>query len=108
MDGFNGAFGDRTGFLPQLHAAYRNVDRRYRRELVDLPGGPSRYEVEVARTVNTVELVVYSWMSVVNTCYCCCCCIYTSILKEKEHSILSLLSLATAYPPAARLFSIHF
>ena len=32
--------------------------------LLALREGPSQYEVEVARTVNTVELLVYSWMSV--------------------------------------------
>ena len=66
MDGLNGAFSEH-GFLPILHEkGYRLVDRRYRRHLIGAPGGigPSSYEVLVARTVNSIELFVYSWMSI--------------------------------------------
>jgi hypothetical protein len=62
MDGMCGAFG----FMPTMFkVGYQGVDRRYLRELVDQPpAGPSQYEASVARTVNTTELFVYSWMSI--------------------------------------------
>ena len=65
MDGLNGAFSE-YGFLPLLHErAYQLVDRRYRRHLVDQPPyGPSKYEVSLARTVNAMEVLIYSWMSI--------------------------------------------
>ena len=64
MDGLNGAFSE-YGFLPLLHErGYRMVDRRYRRHLIGQPNGPSAYEVHVARTVNAMEVIVYSWMSI--------------------------------------------
>ena len=63
MDGLCGAFAE-YGFMPLLHAQYRNVDRRYRRHLMGQPGGPTVYEAYVARTVNTMEVALYSWMSI--------------------------------------------
>jgi hypothetical protein len=65
MDGLNGAFSE-YGFLPLLHErGYRMVDRRYRRHMIDkLPMGPTAYEANVARTVNAMEVLVYSWLSI--------------------------------------------
>lgn len=63
MDGLNGAFSE-YGFLSYLHKnGYHMVDRRYRRHLTNLPGGPSGYEASVVQTLNGIELFVYSWMS---------------------------------------------
>ena len=63
MDGLNGAFSE-YGFMDLLHKeGYRMIDRRYRRHLIDQPGGPSAYEANVAKTLNAMELFVYSWMS---------------------------------------------
>jgi hypothetical protein len=63
MDGLNGAFSE-FGFMPLLHEkGYQMVDRRYRRHLIGTPEGPSQYEANVARTLNAMELFVYSWMS---------------------------------------------
>ena len=59
MDGFAGGFG----FVPRLTRFYGILDRRYRRDLVGTPAGPSVYEVAVARTVNATELFVYTWLS---------------------------------------------
>ena len=65
MDGLNGAFSE-YGFLPLLHErGYRMVDRRYRRHMIgQAPMGPSAYEANVARTVNAMEVLVYSWLSI--------------------------------------------
>jgi|EP00945_MAST-04E_sp_MAST-4E-sp1_P005269 hypothetical protein len=63
MDGLNGAFSE-YGFMPLLHKeGYQMIDRRYRRHLIDQPGGPSAYEANLAKTLNAMELFLYSWMS---------------------------------------------
>ena len=64
MDGLNGAYAE-FGFMPLLHErAYQLVDNRYNRHLVGQPGGPSEAEAVSARVVNSIELFVYSWMSI--------------------------------------------
>ena len=65
MDGMNGAFGYEWGILPTLHnRGYRMVDRRYRRHIMDQPGGPTSESVYNARVLNGTELFVYSWLSI--------------------------------------------